>query len=134
MRFTFAASEPSSSRFGTSSLPEKSPAEISASLASMRWIGPISDHERRRPRPSASVTLTAPTATKRFRDELYALRLAAISAERLCRWRAARVGLTRSRSRSAAVFAVTRNGRAVIARDVVRVEPPHLLNVRDDAR
>ena len=41
-------------------VPEKSPAAISASRASVRWIGPTSDQERIRPSPSASATLTRP--------------------------------------------------------------------------
>ena len=69
MRLTFAASEPSSSRFGTSSRPEKSPPAISARRASVRWIGPISDHARTKPRMRASATLPAPTAMKTLRED-----------------------------------------------------------------
>ena len=50
IRLTFAASAPSSSRLTTSTCPEKSPDAIAARRASIRWIGPISDHERTNPR------------------------------------------------------------------------------------
>ena len=49
IRLTFAASAPSSSRFSTSTCPEKSPDAIAASRASIRWIGPITDHDEDEP-------------------------------------------------------------------------------------
>ena len=78
MRFRFTARAPSSSRFATSTCREKSPAAISASRVSVRWIGPINDQERTRPSSSARRTLAAPTATNRLRDDAYALRFWAI--------------------------------------------------------
>ncbi len=80
MRFTLAASEPSSSRLGTSSRPEKSPAAICESRASVRWIGSINDQERTSPSMSASTTLAALTATRRFREDVYALPFVSTSA------------------------------------------------------
>ena len=78
IRFTFAASAPSSSRFVTSTCPEKSPEAIAASRESIRWIGPITDHERTNPSNSARPIAPAATPMKRFRELAYALAFWAI--------------------------------------------------------
>ena len=57
IRLRFAASVPSSSRFGTSRCLEKSPDAISARRSSVFWIGPTTDHASTDPRSSASTTL-----------------------------------------------------------------------------
>ena len=66
--FTLAASVPSSSRLVTSTWAEKSPEAIPASRVSIRWIGPISDHERANPRIRASTIAPAATTMNRFRE------------------------------------------------------------------
>ena len=68
IRFTLAASAPSSSRFVTSTCPVKSPDAVAASRASIRWIGPITDHERTNPSISASPIAPAATPMKRLRE------------------------------------------------------------------
>ena len=68
IRFTLAASAPSSSRLVTSTCPEKSPEAIAASRESIRWIGPISDHERTNPSSSARTIAPAATPMNRFRE------------------------------------------------------------------
>ena len=73
IRFTFAASAPSSSRFVTSTCPEKSPEAIAASRESMLWIGPITDHERTNPSSSARTIAPAATPMNRLRECSYAL-------------------------------------------------------------
>ena len=70
MRFTLAASAPSSSRFVTSTWPEKSPEAIAASRESIRWIGPITDHESTNPRSSARTIAPAATPMNRFRERV----------------------------------------------------------------
>ena len=68
IRFTLAASAPSSSRFSTSTWPEKSPDAIAASRASIRWIGPTSDHDSTNPSNRASTSAPAATPMNRFRE------------------------------------------------------------------
>ena len=80
MRLRFTASEPSSSRLSISMCVVKSPAAISASRASVRRIGSMSDLEMANPSSSASTTLATPTATKRLRDAAYELPFCAMSA------------------------------------------------------
>ena len=68
IRFTFVASAPSSSRFETSTWPVKSPDAVADSRAPIRWIGPISDHERTNPSNRASPIAPAAPPMKRFRE------------------------------------------------------------------
>ena len=75
---TFEASAPSSSRFTTSTWPEKSPAEIAASRESIRWMGSISDHERTRPSSNARTIAPTATAMNSCRDRSYELAFRAI--------------------------------------------------------
>ena len=69
----------------------------------MRWIGPISDHERRRPRARASATLIPPTPMKRLREDVYALRFARDEGLGLVLVRSARSFVAWKRSSSALI-------------------------------
>ena len=62
----------------TSTCPEKSPEAIAASRELMRWIGPMSDHERTNPSSSARTIAPAATPMNRFRELAYALAFWAI--------------------------------------------------------
>ena len=73
MRLTLVASSPSSSRFGTSTWPEKSPAAMAATRLSIFLIGPVSDHERARPTNRARIRLPAATPMKTRWDSRYDL-------------------------------------------------------------
>ena len=79
----------------------------------MRWIGPISDHERMRPRPRASATLIPPTPMKRLREDVYALRFAAIRALVCVPVRSARSLVALKRSSSALIAGLQGRSRLV---------------------
>ena len=80
IRLRFAASAPSSSRFGTSRCLEKSPDAISARRSSVFWIGPTTDHASTDPRSSASTTLATPATMKMRREFENELWFSAMSA------------------------------------------------------
>ena len=94
---TLVASAPSSSRFARRACPEKSPAAIAASRASMRWIGPISDQESTSPSSKARTIAPAATPMNRFRELAYELAFCAISELRLGRRQLQRAQSSRSR-------------------------------------
>ena len=80
VRFMFDASEPSSSRLGTTTSPLNLPAAIAPSRPSIDRIGPMIDHDSTYPLPSARITLMAAIATKRRWESANELRFSAITA------------------------------------------------------